>query len=253
MIRLASGHVALFTVTERVDSSSPAARVGAEGLTRFGDPAPATPAATIERCFTGGATGARLTETLRGDEARGLAILAPHAGDIETGTGPQADRVYETLAQQGKPVQAWIARGFHPGGARRCWHITSAEISERSFPKLGTLFGADRSFAHAIAFHGHSGTEILVGGGVVEGNSELKEAVRERIERELGKVADVPRPPVVVAPAGPLGGTQTSNIVNRITERGNGIQIEQPFGVRNNRAQRDAIADAVAAVYSELV
>jgi phage replication-related protein YjqB (UPF0714/DUF867 family) len=52
--------------------------------------------------------------------------------------------------------------------------------------------------------------------------------------------------------SGPLAGAQRRNIVNRVTTRGNGIQLEQPAGVRNDEEQREAIARAVAAFYVDL-
>jgi phage replication-related protein YjqB (UPF0714/DUF867 family) len=101
---------------------------------------------------------------------RPVAVLAPHGGKIEVGTDDQATSVVQALAQSGKSVRAWIARGFNPRGAHRCWHITASEISEQSFPRLGALFGPGASrgaFAHAVAFHGQDDCEaIIVGGGL---------------------------------------------------------------------------------------
>ena len=61
-------------------------------------------------------------------------VSAAHGGKIEVGTDDQATSVVKALAQNGKPVRAWVARGFNPKGAHRCWHITASEISEQSFP-----------------------------------------------------------------------------------------------------------------------
>ncbi len=126
--------------------------------------------ATVESDFTEGDAPARLTEELLGEHATGLAILAPHGGRIEPRTDDQAQSVYDTLALNAKPVRAWIARGFNPTGAHKCWHITSSEISEHSFPKLESFFASTRSsraYAHAVAFHGQNDSEaIVVGGGL---------------------------------------------------------------------------------------
>jgi phage replication-related protein YjqB (UPF0714/DUF867 family) len=77
----------------------------------------------------------RLTEELLGDEeARWLAVLAPHGGRIETGTDVQARLVYDLPTKRAVAVRAWIVQGFNPTtGAHTCWHITSSEISEHSF------------------------------------------------------------------------------------------------------------------------
>jgi phage replication-related protein YjqB (UPF0714/DUF867 family) len=56
-----------------------------------------------------------------------------------------------------------------------------------------------------------------------------------------------------VETSGPLAGTQRRNIVNRVTVRGNGVQIEQPLAVRDEGAPREAIARAVAQLYLDLI
>jgi hypothetical protein len=38
-----------------------------------------------------------------------------------------------------------------------------------------------------------------------------------------------------------------------VTAAGNGIQLEQPASVRTNEEQRNAIAQAVAAFYTDLI
>ena len=156
--------------------------------------------------------------------------------------------VYEALARQDKPVQAWIARGINPDGAHKCWHITSTEISEQSFPKLGSLFQSGRRFAHAISFHGHKGSEVIVGGGEVgDEHAAFKKRLCERIAAALPGVT------VRVKTSGDLAGAQPANIVNRVTKLGNGIQIEQPRSVRRDDVQRAAIANAVVESYAGLI
>ncbi len=46
-----------------------------------------------------------------------------------------------------------------------------------------------------------------------------------------------------------FSGRHPHTVVNRITGFGNGVQIEQPEGVRTDARARDALADAVARVY----
>jgi phage replication-related protein YjqB (UPF0714/DUF867 family) len=200
----------------------------------------------------------RLTEQVLGKGATGLAVLAPHGGKIEVGTDGQATMVFKALARQGKPVRAWIARGFNPRGAHRCWHITASEISERSFPRLGSLFGpgaARGPFAHAVAFHGQNDSEaIVVGGGLPReaAHTALKMSLGLHIRDALQGVMEDP-PAVVVQRSGPLAGIERANIVNRITAAGNGIQVEQPAAVRTVKERRDTIAQAVAAFYVDLI
>ena len=265
LVRRSSKRLALYTVAERIDVEGGAAHVGTAGLARLegvtGEPPSGKLDATLETDFTRGRPRApvRLTEEILGDAASGLAVLAPHGGRIEVGTDDQARVVHDLVAGRAKPVRAWIARGFNPTiGAHRCWHITSSEISEHSFPGLALLFDPEASrgsFAHAVAFHGQNDSEaIVIGGGLPrdKAHTELKMALRSRVEDALRAVTDPP-PAVVVRRSGPLAGTQRRNVVNRVTVRGNGIQLEQPAAVRTDEQQRDAIARAVAAFYAGLV
>lgn len=261
LIRNGSGRRALYTVTELLDVPAPAVHVGTNGLARLASPTdpPQTQCdATVETDFTGGDASTRLTEDLLGEPTTGLAILAPHGGRIERGTDLQADSVHKALEEQAKPVRAWIASGFNPAGAHKCWHITSSEISEHSFPKLGSLFASTTArgpYAHAVAFHGHNDSQAIVVGGGLPRNDEhtaLKTELSSKIRLALEAVVDPP-PVVEVGLRGPLAGAQRKNIVNRVTVRGNGIQIEQPAAVRDDEAQREAVARAVAEFYGDLI
>jgi phage replication-related protein YjqB (UPF0714/DUF867 family) len=264
LVRRSAKRLALYTVAARIDVAGPAARVGTAGLARVEDPTGEPPApqlkAALETDFLGGDLTARvrLTEELLGRAATGLAVMAPHGGRIEPGTDDQARAVYELLAKNRKPVRAWIAEGLNPAGAHTCWHITASEISERSFPRLGTLFGRGASrgpFAHAVAFHGQNDSDsIIVGGGLPQDaqHNALKASLRDQLRDALRAVTDDP-PAVVVERSGPLAGIERANIVNRVTVRGNGIQLEQPAAVRANDEQRDAVVRAVAAFYAELI
>jgi phage replication-related protein YjqB (UPF0714/DUF867 family) len=260
LIERSAERVALYTIVERLDAPGRAAHVGTAGLARLerptGEPPPALKAA-LETDFTGGDPNApvRLREQLLGDASTGLAVLAPHGGDIEIGTDDQAKAVFDALAQ----ARAWIVRGFNPTlGAHRCWHITASEISERSFPMLAALFGAGASrgaFSHAVAFHGQNDSEaVVVGGGRPRdaAHTALKAKLASELAAALRVVMDEP-PPVVVKRSGPLAGVERANIVNRVTAAGNGIQLEQPAAVRTVKKRRDAIASAVAAFYADLV
>ena len=92
---------------------------------------------------------------------QGLVALAPHGGAIERHTDQQAERV-ALVARRGR-ASAWRCKGFKTGGgALERWHITSTEIHEASFPLLKTI--ASRGFVHAVAFHGFSEADVLVGG-----------------------------------------------------------------------------------------
>lgn len=264
LVTRSAKRLALYTVAARIDVAGPAAQVGTAGLARVENPTGEPPAprlkAALEADFLGGDSTApvRLTEELLGRAATGVAVLAPHGGRIELGTDDQARAVYKLLAKQRKPARAWIAQGFNPAGAHTCWHITASEISEHSFPRLGTLFGRGASrgpFAHAVAFHGQNDSDaIIVGGGLPQdaAHTALKTRLRDQLRQALRAVTDDP-PAVVVRRSGPLAGIERANIVNRVTVRGNGIQLEQPAAVRADDEQRAAVVGAVAAFYAELI
>jgi phage replication-related protein YjqB (UPF0714/DUF867 family) len=178
-----------------------------------------------------------------GRTCNGLAILAPHGGRIEPGTDAQAESVYDTLALKAKPVRAWIARGSNPTGAHKCWHITSSEISEHSFPKLESFFAPTRSsrpYAHAVAFHGQNDSEaIVVGGGLPRNDehTELKTELSSKIRIALEAVMEQP-PVVEVRLYGPLAGAQRRNIVNRVTVRQRHTDRATGRGPRRRSATR---------------
>ena len=88
--------------------------------------------------------------------------------------------------------------------------------------------------------------------GFREAHTELKTQLSLKIRIALEAVMDEP-PEVEVRLCGPLAGAQRKNIVNRVTVRGNGIQIEQPAAVRADETQREAIAGAVAEFYCDLI
>ena len=107
----------------------------------YGEP-PATLGATVETQFTGW----RLTRTGAADRA-----AAGQGRDRSGGPGiarwqdrdrhrRSGDERLQGARRSGKPVRAWIARGFDPTrGAHRCWHITASEISEQSGPGWAPL------------------------------------------------------------------------------------------------------------------
>lgn len=239
---------ALYTVSETRDEIADSlVRMGRGGRARLGDgsefaavvdsvvPRPGLDDTEAERLH-------EFVERLSDDGThRGLIVLAPHGGDIEPHTDTQADRVAEQLAEHG--VSSWRCKGFGPadGGAARLFHITSTDIDEASFPALASVIG--RRFRYAVAFHGFSDDEILVGGGAP---FRLKAEIAAEIE---GAVSGAGIPVRIAGPNDVLGGDSPRNIVNRLTaNRRNGIHIEQ--SLRGRAEHGIAIADAVAAVFA---
>ena len=179
-----------------------AVTVGPEGLARLaeapgGDGFRATlddeVTADIPEVVAKGRTA--LIERVLGDATGGggLTVLAPHGGMVEAGTDRQAERAHAAVAAAGRSARGWLCQGWkRGGGAKLCWHVTSAEISGRSFPKLGALLAAKAD--HAVAFHGWTADRIGVCGGAVDraahperhhGHEALKEKIRARIRAAL--------------------------------------------------------------------
>ncbi len=172
---------------------------------------------------------------------RGLVVLAPHGGFIEQQTDRQAERVASLL--DADRVSVWRCKGFKAGGgAFERWHITSTDIHEASFPLLQTIIC--RGFAHAVAFHGFSEADVLIGGAAP---LALKQEIEAAVEEALAGSGILVR---IAEPSENFGGDSPKNIVNRLTSGGaNGVQIEQSEEARQGFWK--AIADAVAAVYRE--
>ena len=237
---------ALYTVSEvRQETPDTVVRMGEDGRERLGpgDELSATIDTRVPRSdLTDDEARAagELVERLRDNGSHtGLIVLAPHGGEIEPHTDDQAERVRSCLASKG--VSVWLCKGYKDDGdASETWHITSEDLSAKSFPALGKVIG--RRFEYAVSFHGFKRDEILVGGAAPD---SLKGEIAEAIERA---VAD-PTIKVRVAQQGdPFGGASPANIVNRITaNRRNGIQVEQSIAARKQYGQD--IADAVADVY----
>ena len=169
---------------------------------------------------------------------RTLAVLAPHGGDIEAGTDLQAERVGAALGPRRASV--WQCRGFGAeDGAFRPWHITSTDIDPASFPRLQTL--TRRPFSTAVAFHGFSEADVLIGG---RAPAALKREIARAIQ---GALAGTDIPVRIAQRSEQYNGDDPANIVNRITFRGQGgVQIEQSIEARSRHGL--AIADAVASV-----
>lgn len=161
-----------------------------------------------------------------------LVALAPHGGYIEWGTDLQAERVSDQLESV-----SWYGAGWWPGGgAFRRWHITSTAIHPASFSALDEI--SNRGFEHAVSFHGWSEEHVAIGGAASE---ELREAVRDAI-------APVVEPDVRLVSDEARDGDSPGNIVNWMTESGNGgVQIEQPWSVREEKHLE--VADAIADVF----
>lgn len=174
---------------------------------------------------------------------RGLVVCAPHGGDIEPHTDELAEGVFAMLRRQGKGVSCWRCKGWKQrGGAHERWHITSTQISPRSFPLLGQI--AARGFGHALAFHGCKGKMLLIGGRALTG-------LKDEIAQALRVIKGLERRVRVAQPGSAYGGGEQANLVNWLTARGaGGVQIELPLDVRTDVYFRGQIARVMASVFA---
>lgn len=174
-------------------------------------------------------------------ESTSLIAIAPHGGWIEAHTDEQAALVQMLLAD--RYASSWICKGYKQGGGSfDRWHITSTDISRRSFPGLDKV--ADRQFTYAVSFHGMSHELVLIGGAAPY---PLKQAVHAAIADELaGSDIEVS----IASSTDVYSGDSAKNVVNWLTADGlGGVQIEQSMRARNVYGQ--AIAAAVASVFND--
>lgn len=168
-----------------------------------------------------------------------VVFCAPHGGMIENHTDEMASWAYDKMVALSKSASCWRCIGHQDVvGAYDAWHITSTKISRLSFPFLDQI--GDRSFSHAVSFHGYGESDIGVGGAAPE---SLRSEVKEAIENAVGTSYDV-----TLVEVGPYAGTSQDNFVNWLTDGSGGVQIELPGGARENYGQ--VIAEAVATVFA---
>lgn len=241
--------VALYTISEvRAESPATIVRMARVARARLAPEAAEPPdefAATIDSqvphpTFTDeeAETNGEFVERLSDDGAHtGLVAIAPHGGAIEPGTDRQAERVAAQLAAQG--VSYWLCKGWSTNGrAYDQWHTTSAAIHPASFPLLASI--VERGFTYAVAFHGFSENDILIGGGA---GDALKQEIQTAIQSAIAESGIEVR---IATASDNFNGDDPYNIVNRLAN-GNGIQIEQCREARDDYWQQ--IADAVAGIY----
>jgi phage replication-related protein YjqB (UPF0714/DUF867 family) len=162
-----------------------------------------------------------------------IAVLAPHAGEIEPFTGEIARAV------AGKDHRFYGFAGKAPDGNARL-HITSTRFDE---PGLRTVLSGART---AIAIHGASGDEdaVTLIGGV---NRTLMDGIRKALEQAGFAVMPAPSN---------LAGGDPRNVVNRVPE--GGVQLELTRRLRDDlrkgflrKVRFDCYVQAIRAALAE--
>lgn len=163
-----------------------------------------------------------------------IASLAPHGGNIEAHTEDQAIYLADRIG-----ADRWCF-GAAGSNAFDKWHITSSEISPSQFPGYNRLLQS--TYQLAVAFHGFTGSEVVIGG-----TCDL--SFREDIAAEIEYTTAVVGEGTDSGDYAYIEGTHENNIINRLTDGRGGLQIEQPMRIRQNGSE--AVADAVASVIQD--
>lgn len=122
-----------------------------------------------------------------GDQAH-VAVIAPHGGAVEEGTGKLADNCYNMLEEEGVPASLWKLEGYrHPEqdiSSFRVWHFSKIMRSPESYPQLQQI--VDRDFEYVVGFHRSGYSHVEVGGKADEDiRNEIGSEFRERTGREV--------------------------------------------------------------------
>jgi phage replication-related protein YjqB (UPF0714/DUF867 family) len=215
-----------------------------------------------------------------------VVAFAPHGGNIETGTSPQAYTFATTLESlNSTPVNVWNLEGkWGNNQTFERWHATSTSIDIASYPGLTGLLPAGGQFERAISFHGFSGNtslaacssgphapnprllyQVIIGGGAVR---NLKCAIAKSLDDAMvaaGRTDDIgiairdgagninipDNCGRNVSQSG-LDGTHDDNIVNRLASEG-GIQLEQSKVLRDDATLANLMATAAADGFADFM
>ena len=161
------------------------------------------------------------------DKGSRIAILAPHAGEIELGSSQLADAIAKS------DYTLYCFEGLKPGRPHSDLHITSSRFNEPRGLRIAT------SAEVVVGVHGckdEAGEDVVLLGGR---HFALRDLVAEELRRAGFRAKteghDFP-------------GTDPANICNRGSKKA-GLQIEVPWTLRErlreNPAQLEAFAEAV--------
>ncbi|MEL6345482.1 MAG: poly-gamma-glutamate hydrolase family protein [Myxococcota bacterium] len=220
-------------------------------------------------------TSRRFLECVDLSNDPGLAVIAPHGGDIEIQISNNLESLLDTLDDHAQPASAWDASGmWGDEQTYRRWHITSTQLDPISFPGLGLLEG-NGPYEQVLALHGYKSDDAELGvliGGTASQESKcyfldaLYQVVYSHNIKDPGSDLYVDYTihvdgldPIVfgdelTAGAG-LGGTHDDNIANRLLDGMSGlgsIQLEMSAGLRKHD-DFDVFMDAIATGMAELI
>ncbi|TKC95760.1 hypothetical protein [Polyangium fumosum] len=204
-------------------------------------PAIAEPATTLSAVKNSSSNKVR--EFLSRDANTKVVYTAPHP--FEDYTFDQVEGIYNHNPTRNG---AWVV-GINSNdfSADAKFHITSADISWRSFPLLEGFVANPVNYS--VSFHRHAcpGVDIQVGGSI---SSYFRQGVAEILSEYLqGEGLDIAWSNTSGCD---LDGSNQFNYVNWLGLNG-GVQIEQSPAVLDNTTRREKARDAVRSVYDCLL
>ncbi|MDC0745074.1 poly-gamma-glutamate hydrolase family protein [Polyangium mundeleinium] len=204
-------------------------------------PAIAEPATTISAVKNSSSNKVR--EFLSRDANTKVVYTAPHP--FEDYTFDQVEGIYNHNPTRNG---AWVVGiNSNDPSADAKFHITSTDISWRSFPLLQSF--VPNQVYYSVSFHRHacSGVDIQVGGSIFP---EFRQGVAEILSEYLqGEGLDIAWSNTSGCD---LAGSNQFNYVNWIGSYG-GVQIEQSPAVLDSTTRREKARDAVRSVYDCLL
>ncbi len=184
-----------------------------------------------------------LCETLKDDGVQSnLLITAPHAGDVESGTGDIAAQTYELFRENDIQVSLWMLQGFksdeQESTSYRTWRIGKPMNSVGGYPGLQQI--VDREFDIVVGVHRSGYDHIEVGG-------RMNKTVRQRVGKSLAEATE--RPTRTDIAELNLPGTHPTVSVNYLSDDANeGLYLELPPGVCD-----DLQTEVAYSVYTSLL
>jgi hypothetical protein len=188
------------------------------------------------------------------DAGSDILACAPYGGAMYEYTDDQAKRVASETGES-----AWVCLGYNRGGgALDRWFIDQTVVHPASYPRLGELVGYDgdtdedvyyeydQRYDYGVLFTGTDEPGVTVGGLVPDTRKQrIRDEIRSQLARAGGSAVSVR-----ISRTGPLSGTDTKSIANRVSDDGRyGIEIAQNQAVLDSYWSN--VADGVVQAFSD--
>lgn len=227
-------------------------RIGTDGLARF-------PGTTLPNVATLSAFVPSVTDDATA-QAQGLyyeykdddgsqtdtIIVAPHGGNIESGTDTMAAEMKVALDATARTASIWGGRGYGFGaqGSYERWHISSVSTCIAQHPVLDTL--DTRGWSYCIGLHGQS-----TNNRIDLGCPTAQDAFVDTLVTALQGDAALSGVTIARTENTEIAGTSLNNLGNRLSPS-HYVQVEMGPNVRASSTMRAAIVSKFATAYGAL-